>query len=72
MADIAYDLTHSSQDALRADLSAANESIAVWRLMALAALDQLHEAQQTIARQQRQIAEMREERERYARSIFSE
>lgn len=35
-----------------------------------AALDQLHEAQRTIARQREQIQEMRDERERYAMRIF--
>lgn len=73
---------HLNADALAAAdalITAQHDLVTEWRTqcrtyraMAFAALDQLHEAQQTIARQQRQIAEMREERERYARSIFNQ
>lgn len=44
---------------------------AIYRQAMLASLDQLHEAQQTIQRQREQIAEMREERERLARTVFT-
>lgn len=43
-----------------------------WRAMTYAALDQLRAAHQEIERQRRQIAEMREERARWARSVFNE
>ena len=53
-----------------AALLRANHEREMYRAMALAALDQLHAAQREIERQRRMIAEMREERERYAREVF--
>lgn len=41
-----------------------------YRAIVLAALDQLHAAYRKIDQQQAQIAEMREERTRYARAAF--
>lgn len=43
-----------------------------YRQALCAALDKLSEAHAEIERQRRMIAEMREERERYARSIFTQ
>jgi hypothetical protein len=45
---------------------------ALYRLMLSVALEQTRAAQLTIARQREQLAEYRDERERLARSVFSE
>lgn len=51
-----------------ADLAAQRDT---YRAMCQAALDQLHIAERTIARQREQLQEMRDERERIARSLFN-
>lgn len=56
------------QHALRLALADAR----AYRACVLAALDQLHTAQQTIERQQEQIREMREEIRRYGERVFHE
>lgn len=55
-----------------AALERANHERAIYRAMACAALDELHAAQREIERQRIQIAEMRDEQKRYARSVFGD
>ncbi len=43
-----------------------------WRAVALAALDELHASAIVILRQREQLAELRDERTRLARTLFGE
>lgn len=70
--DLTYDLRHSAPAALRDDLSAARWELRMLTEVYRACFDTLCDAATEIERQRRMIAELREERERYAREIFGE
>lgn len=53
-----------------ATLTRALQERDLYRQMVRAALDQMHAAHATIESQKRQLAELREERARYARDAF--
>jgi hypothetical protein len=52
-------------------LAQAERERALYRLMLSVAMEIGHEQQRTINRQREQMQEMRDERERFARSVFS-